>query len=151
MRFTYPAQLEQHSEDEVVVSFRDVPWCHTSGGDVAEALVEAADALEEAVAWYISEGEAVPMPSSPLPGEYEVALPPEMAAKAALVLAFRASGLSRVALAERLGVHDRVVRRMLDPRHGTSVSRINDALRLLGREAVLVVQPFAPDAAAQAR
>ena len=90
MRFTYPAQLEQHSEDEVVVSFRDVPWCHTSGGDVAEALVEAADALEEAVAWYISEGEAVPMPSSPLPGEYEVALPPEMAAKAALVLALAA-------------------------------------------------------------
>ena len=151
MKFTYPAQLEQHSEDEVVVSFRDVPWCHTSGRDLAEALVEAADALEEAIAWYISEGEAIPTPSAPLPGEYEVALPPEMAAKAALVLAFRASGLSRVALAERLGVHDRVVRRMLDPRHGTSVSRINDALRLLGREAVLVVQPFASDAVAQPR
>ena len=116
-----------------------------------EALVEAADALEEAIAWHIGEDQAVPMPSSPLPGEHEVALPPDMAAKAALVLAFRASGLSRVALAERLGVHDRVVRRMLDPRHGTSVSRINDALRLLGREAVLVVQPFAPDAVAQAR
>ena len=151
MKFTYPAQFEQHSEDEVVVSFRDVPWCHTSGRDVPEALVEAADALEEAIAWYISEGEAIPMPSAPLSGEYEVALPPEMAAKAALVLAFRASGLSRVALAERLGVHDRVVRRMLDPRHGTSVSRINDALRLLGREAVLVVQPFASDAVAQPR
>ena len=104
MRFAYPAQVEQHSEDEVVVSFRDVPWCHTSGRDVPEALVEAADALEEAIAWYISEGEAIPMPSAPLSGEYEVALPPEMAAKAALVLAFRASGLSRVALAERLGV-----------------------------------------------
>ena len=144
MRFVYPAQIERHGEDEVVVSFRDVPWRHTSGRDVAEALVEATDALEEAIAWYMDEGEAVPEPSPPLPGEHEVALPPEMAAKAALVLAFRASGLSRVALAKRLGVHDRVVRRMLDPRHGTSVSRINDALRLLGREAVLVVQPVAP-------
>ena len=36
-------------------------------------------------------------------------------------------------------------RDMLDPRHGTSVSRINDALRLLGREAVLVVRPLASD------
>ena len=145
MRFVYPAQLEHHCEGEVVVSFRDVPWCHTSGRDVAEALVEAADALEESIAWYIDEGEPVPEPSSPLPGEHEVGLSPEMAAKAALVLAFRASGLSRVALAERLGVHDRVVRRMLDPRHGTSVSRINDALRVLGREAVLVVRPLASD------
>ena len=151
MRFVYPAQLEKYGEDEVVVSFRDVPWCHTSGRDVAEALVEAADALEEAIAWCIDEGEPIPAPSSPLPGEHEVALPPEMAAKAALVLAFRASGLSRVALAKRLGVHDRVVRRMLDPRHGTSVSRINDALRILGREAVLVVQPLSSDVLAEVR
>ena len=76
MRFGYPAQLEQYGEDEVVVSFRDVPWCHTSGGDVAEALVEAADALEEAIAWYISEREAIPAPSPPLPGEYEIHLRP---------------------------------------------------------------------------
>ena len=145
MRFIYPARFERCGENEVVVSFRDVPWCHTSGRDAAEAQVEAADALEEAIAWYIDEGEAVPEPSSPLPGEYEVALPPEMAAKAAFVAAFRESGLSRVALAKRLGVHDRVVRRMLDPRHGTSVSRINDALRLLGQEAVLVVRPLASD------
>ena len=73
---------------------------------------------------------------SPLPGEHMVALPVGMVAKAALALAFRASGLTQVALAKRLNVHDRVVRRMLDPRHGTSVSRINDALRALGTEAV---------------
>ena len=42
-----------------------------------------------------------------------------MAAKAALVLAFRDSGLSRLAFARRLGVDDKVVRRMLDPRHAT--------------------------------
>ena len=76
MRFVYPAQLENHGKDEVVVSFRDVPWCHTSGRDVPEALAEAADALEEAIAWYISEGEAIPPPSSPLPSEYEVAAYP---------------------------------------------------------------------------
>ncbi len=140
MRFVYPARLDHYSENEVVVSSRDVPWCHTSGENVDEALVEAADALEEAIAGCINHGEHIPTPSSPLPGEHPVALPIDMAAKAALALAFRASGLTRVALAKRLNVHDRVVRRMLDPRHGTSVSRINDALRVLGSEAILEVQ-----------
>ena len=140
MRFIYPAQLCQYSEDEIVVSFRDVPHCHTSGEDIAEALLEAEDALEEAIAGHINRGDSIPVPSAPLPGEYLVPLPVDTAAKAALALAFRASGLTRVELARRLGVHDRVVRRMLDPRHGTSVNRINDALRVLGKQVVLEVQ-----------
>ena len=140
MRFIYPAQLCQYSEDEIVVSFRDVPHCHTSGEDIAEALLEAEDALEEAIAGHINRGDSIPVPSAPLPGEYLVSLPVDTAAKAALALAFRASGLTRVELARRLGVHDRVVRRMLDPRHGTSVNRINDALRVLGKQVVLEVQ-----------
>ena len=144
MRFIYPAQLERYGEGEFLVSFRDVPWCHTSGDDEAEALAEAEDALEEAIAGCINHGEPIPTPSPPLQGERLVALPIDMAAKAALVIAFRASGLTRVALAKRLGVHDRVVRRMLDPRHGTSVSRINDALRALGAEAVLELIEVTP-------
>ena len=89
MRYAYPAELESYGENEVVVSFRDIPWCHTSGEDIAEALVEAADALEEAIAWYIAEGEdiptpSVPMPSVPMPGEYVVPLPAQTAAKAVL-------------------------------------------------------------------
>lgn len=138
MQFVYPARLLESADEEVVVSFRDVPWCHTSGADLSEALAEAA--LEEAIAGCINHNEAIPMPSQPRPGEVLVPLPAEMAAKAALALAFRESGLTRVALAARLGVDDRVVRRMLDPRHRTSVNRLNDALRVFGREAVLEVQ-----------
>ena len=67
-----------------------------------------------------------------------------MAAKAALVLAFRDSGLSRVAFARRLGVDDKVVRRMLDPRHATAANRLHQALRLLGRELV-VESALGPD------
>ena len=137
MRFVYPARLGRAGPGEVVVSFRDLPECLTSGCDEAEALFEAQDALEEALAGRIADEEPIPAPSSPLPGERAVAVPAEMAAKAALSLAFRASGMTRVALAERLGVDDEVVRRMLDPRHGTSVSRINDALRVLGSEVIL--------------
>ena len=140
MRFVYPAILEHHEGDDIVVSFRDVPESLTSGEDVAEALFEAADALEEAIAGRISRGEDIPAPSEPLPGEYLVPLPVDTAAKAALELARRASGLSEFALAKRLGVHSNVVWRMLDPREDTSVNRINEALGVLGSQVVLEVQ-----------
>ena len=115
MRFVYPAQLERCGDKEVVVSFRGVPWCHTSGEDVAEALAEGADALEEAIAGCIDEGAPIPEPSVPREGEYMVALTIDMAAKAALATVFRASDLTQAALAERLGVTSRTVRRMLIP------------------------------------
>lgn len=49
MRLVYPAFLDQAAPDEVVVSFRDIPECLTSGENVDDALREAADALEEAL------------------------------------------------------------------------------------------------------
>ena len=57
-------------------------------------------------------------------------MPPGMAA---LAIAFRESGLTRVAFAVALGVHEKAVRRLLDPRHGASPDRIDRALRSLGR------------------
>ena len=137
MRFVYPARLRAAGPGEIVVSFRDLPECLTSGADTAEALAEAADALEEAIAGRIVDSEPIPRPSPRRTGERSVAVPPLMAAKAALVLAFRESGLSRLAFARRLGVDDKVVRRMLDPCHATAANRLHKALRLLGRDLVV--------------
>ncbi len=141
MRYIYPAQLERFGSDEIVVSFRDIDWCHTSGATEAEALIEGADALAEAIAYYIGNGEPIPAPSAAEEGEYLVPLDVDMAAKAALATLFLESGLTQAALAERLGVTDRTVRRMLNPRHGTSPGRINDALRVLGYESVFELVP----------
>jgi len=137
MRFTYPARLRHTGPDEIVISFRDLPECLTSGKDVAEALAEAADALEEAIAGRIDDIEPIPTPSARRAGEHQIAVPPDMAAKAALAIAFHESGLTRLAFAACLGVDDKVVRRMLDPRHRTAASRIHKALRTLGRELVV--------------
>ncbi len=137
MRFVYPARLRRTTPDEIVVSFRDLPECLTAGRNDMEALADAADALEEAIAGRIIDGDPIPRPSARRAGERRVAVPPTMAAKAALVLAFRDSGLSRLAFARRLRVDDKVVRRMLDPRHATAANRIHKALRLLGRELVI--------------
>ena len=137
MRFTYPARLRPDSTGELIVSFRDLPEYLTSGANEAEALAEAADALEEAIAGRIDDAERIPVPSARRSGEHHVAVPAGTAAKAALALALRDSGLSRVALARRLGVDERSVRRMLDPRHRTAVARIEAALRVLGQELIV--------------
>ncbi|MYE80978.1 MAG: hypothetical protein F4X36_03870 [Gammaproteobacteria bacterium] len=41
MQFVYPAHFSLAAPDEVVVSFRDLPECLTSGADTREALSEA--------------------------------------------------------------------------------------------------------------
>ena len=81
MHFVYPAFLRPDCTGEIVVSFRDLPECLTSGADEAEALIEAADALEEAVAGRIKRGDDIPVPSAPQSGERRVAVPSGMAAK----------------------------------------------------------------------
>lgn len=137
MQFRYPVRLDHDHSGEVIVSCRDLPECLTSGADEEKALLEAQDALEEAIAGRIDDGEAIPAPSPRRTGEKLVSVPPQMAAKAAFALAFRSSGLSRLALARRMGVDEKVVRRMLDPRHQTAANRIHNALRLLGRELIV--------------
>lgn len=70
-----------------------------------------------------------------------MAVPAETAAKAAFAVALRDSGLSRTGLAERLGIDEAAVRKMLDPRHRGSVNRIHRALRVL--DYILVVEAHA--------
>lgn len=137
MRFIYPARLRPDTTGELVVSFRDLPECLTSGADQTEALAEAADALDEAIAGRIDDAERIPVHSARRSGEHLVAVPAVTAAKAALALALAESGLSRVALAERLRVDEMAVRRMLDARHRTAIARIERALRVLGQDLVV--------------
>ena len=99
MRFVYPARLHRTGPDEIVVSFRDLPECLTSGTDETEALAEAADALDVAISGRIlhpsANGDPIPVPSARRADEHDVAVPADTAAKAGLVLALRESDLSR--------------------------------------------------------
>ena len=143
MRFTYPALLKRVSEDEVVVLFRDLPECRTAGSDEAEALAEAQDALSEAIAGRIDDDELIPEPSALRGDEYSIAVPTDIAAKAALVLACCQSNLSLEALAGVLGMDQPALSRMLDPRQVADTDSINRALRILGSELVLEVRALA--------
>ena len=74
MQFHYPARLQPDRSGEIIVSFRDLPECLTSGTDEAEALKEARDALEEAIAGRLEDGEPIPVPSRQRAGEQLIAV-----------------------------------------------------------------------------
>jgi antitoxin HicB len=130
--FAFAAKLAKDG-DGFVVSFRDLPEALTQGEDRADALAQAADCLDEAIAGRITRGEAIPSASRPKRGERVVAVPPVMAAKAALYVALREARISKLELARRLGCDQKDMRRLLDPRYASKIGAIADALRSLGK------------------
>jgi antitoxin HicB len=132
-RFVYPAVVERDEGGRFLVTFPDVPGASTDGEDLEEALLEAADCLDEAIANLIALEKDIPKPHRRKKDQRLVALPAQMAAKAALYLAIRETGISKSELARRLGCDPREVRRLLDPRHPSKVGRIEEALALVGQ------------------
>lgn len=138
-RLAFPADLETDEDGRVVARVPDVPGCVTDGATRAEALAEAADALEEAIAVLMEARRDIPFPS-PSQGRPFVMPGAVMTAKIALYAALRESGTSNVALARRLGVAETEVRRMIDPRHKTKIARLEAGLAALGRRLVVSVE-----------
>jgi antitoxin HicB len=122
-----------------VVTCRDLPEAITQGESIEDALVEAADCLEEAIAARIDDGRDIPMPSPARRGERNVSVPPTMALKAAVFLAVREAGISNSELARRLRLDEKEARRILDPHHPTKLPRIEAALSALGRHVELTL------------
>ena len=85
-----------------MVSFPDVPKALTEGESEQEALSEAKDCLIGGLGGYISRGWAIPVPSEAR-GRPVVQLPPFVESKLALYAAMCEQGMSRAALAKRLG------------------------------------------------
>jgi antitoxin HicB len=132
--FSYPVSLTpDESDGGYVVTFPDLPEAITQGHDAGDALGQAADALEEAIAGRIRRGDDIPQPSRPRRGQHLVPVPAQTAAKAALYLALREAGLSKLQLAARLRCDEKEVRRLLDPRHPSKLPRLQAALAALGK------------------
>jgi antitoxin HicB len=139
-RFVYPALLTTDEKDGgFVVTFRDLPEAITQGNSLEEALNEAADCLEEAIALRIDDKLEIPQPSPPENQEYLVAVPAQTALKAALYLVIREKGMSKVQLAATLNIHEKEVRRILDPHHATKLSTIERTLSALGQRIELQI------------
>jgi antitoxin HicB len=116
-----------------------LPEAITQGESIKEALSEAADCLEEAIAARIDDGRDIPMPTVAKRGEHLVSVAPSMALKAAVYLAVREAGISNSELARRMQLDEKEARRILDPHHPTKLPRIEAALAVLGRHVKLAL------------
>ena len=140
-RFQYPVLLTPAEEGGYVVTCRDLPPLITQGEDEQDALAQAADAMDEVFATYMIAGIEFPEPSKARRRAGLVAPPAETQAKAALFVAMREAGISKLQLAKQRGVDEKEVRRLLDPHYGSKLPRIAEAISLLGQRLVIGLEP----------
>src|SRR5450432_1760877 len=141
--FSYPAKFTAAGDGRVLVEFVDLPHVVTDGEDEREAMEEAMDALGSDLSIRLSRREEIPTPSAAKRGQRLVPVPLWLAPKLALYLAMRDREINNSELARRLGVHERMVRRMLDPEHASKAEKIQAALSALGKQMTVEVRDAA--------
>lgn len=131
--FNYPVKLSKQKEGGYLVEFPDLPEAISQGESITNALVEAADCLEEAIANRIEMKLPIPSPSKAKRGQHIVSLHAVMAAKVALYVAVKEKKLTNVALAKKLNWDEKEVRRLLDPHYQSSFPKMELALNAVGQ------------------
>lgn len=133
-QFNYPVSLKKQKEGGYLVQFTDFPEAITQADSIEEALLEANDCLEEAIANRIEMKLDIPNPRHAKKGQYIVFLHTTFAAKVALYLAMREKKLTNTSLAKKLDCDEKEVRRLLDPHYHSKLPRIEQALFALGKK-----------------
>ena len=130
--YAYPVDMEPDDNDTILVTFPDVPGAITFGDTEIEALEYAVDALETVLNAYIADRQDIPLPS-PADGRPTVAPTLLGSLKVILYLAMRARGWRKADLARVLAMDPRMVDRLLDLRHRSTVTQLDQALRACGQ------------------
>lgn len=130
--FDYPVTLTRDG-DTVLVSFIDVPEAITFGADADEALLQAVDALEAALSFYVDARKPLPVASKAKRGQRTVRPSALEGAKLGVYQAMTEQGIKKAELARRLGWHLPQVDRLFDLRHASRLDQIEAAARALGR------------------
>ena len=144
MRYAYPCNIVRDEEEQratgreaYVVDFPDIDGAITGGWSWEGALEMAQDCLGVALDMCVKAREEIPAPSPLNEGQVLISVAPIVAAKLALYTAMREQGMTNVALATRLGLHENAVRRLVDPGHRSHIASVEKALRAVGRDLVL--------------
>lgn len=127
----YPVDLQPDSGG-YVVSFPDIPEALTQGDTREEALAMALDALITAFDFYFEDNQPIPLPSE-VTGDY-VEVPLSVASKVFMLNALIESGLTRVELADRIGIKKQEVNRLINLQHATKIDAIQKAMNALGKQ-----------------
>ena len=136
--FDYPVTLTP-DEGTVMVTFVDIPEAITFGMDEDEALLQAVDALESALTFYIEDRKLLPTPSKPKKGQKTVRPSALECGKLGVYQAITEQGIKKSELARRLGWHMPQIDRLFDLRHASKLDQIEAAASVLGKRVKLQI------------
>ena len=134
--FDYPVTLTP-DEGTVMVTFVDIPEAITFGMDEDEALLQAVDALESTLTFYIEDRKLLPTPSKPKKGQKTVRPSALECGKLGVYQAMTEQGIKKSELARRLGWHMPQIDRLFDLRHASKLDQIEAAASALGKHVKL--------------
>jgi antitoxin HicB len=137
--FDYPVTLTPDDNGTVLATFSDVPEAITFGADEDEALLNAVDALETGLSFYIDERRPLPMPSLPAQGQKTVRPSALECAKLGVYQAMIEEGVKKSELARRMGWHVPQIDRLFDLNHVSRLDQIEAAARALGKSVTVRV------------
>ena len=136
--FDYPVTLTPDGHT-LLVTFTDVPEAITFGVDEDEALLNAVDALETGLSFYVDARMSLPAVSQPAVGQKTVRPSALECAKLGVYQAMTEQGIKKAELARRLGWHMPQVDRLFDLRHASKLDQIEAAAIVLGRHIEVTV------------
>ena len=137
--FNYPVTLTL-DDGNVLVTFADVPEAITFGTDEQEALMQAIDALETGLSFYVDARQPLPVPSKAKRGQKTVSPSALECAKLGVYKAMTDQGIRKAELARRLGWHMPQVDRLFDLRHASKFEQLETAAAVLGKRLVLSLE-----------
>lgn len=140
--YNYPITLTPDDNDTVMVTFKDVPEVTTFGEDEAEAIANAVDALETALAGYIEDRRDIPK-ASVMRGGRTVSPGLLASLKLAAYQAMRERNWRKADLARAMGLSPRQIDRLLDLRHASTIAQLDQALAVCGKRADIGVRELA--------
>ena len=136
MRYAFPCNIVPDDEEGgsgFVVTFPDVKGANTGGRTFKESIILAEDALVVALGTYIDCKEELPTPGRLNKGQELVAVQPLVAAQLDLYNAMREQNISRADLAERLGLGEAAISKLLTLDYQTRIGQVTKALESVGR------------------
>jgi antitoxin HicB len=130
--FDYPVTLTPDDNGTVLVTFADVPEAITFGADEDEALLQAVDALETGLSFYVDARKPLPAPSKAKKGQKTICPSALECAKLGVYQAMMEQGIKKSELARRLGWHMPQIDRLFNLRHASKLDQIEAAAGALG-------------------
>jgi antitoxin HicB len=141
MTLAYRIRIEPDDNGTLLVTCAALPEVGTFGDNEADAMQHACDAIEEALAARIADGEDLPQGHAR--GPHLVRLPVQTALKAELYRQTRRHGVTRAELARRLNWNRESVDRLFRLDHASRLDRIEAAFAALGQRLVVEIKEVA--------